>query len=79
MKALHVMPTLLLQKQRKISKSMDHLKSLETTFEIWKEGSIIELEEEGKAIQDRLKSDGNPNDIVETSKKFKLQTQKRKY
>ena len=58
---------------------MDHLKSLETTLEIWKEGSIIELEEEGKAIQDRLKSDGNPNDIVETSKKFKLQTQKRKY
>ena len=74
--ALHVMPALLLQKPSKNSKSKDHLKSLERRFEIWKEENINKLYEDGKAIQDRLKSDGSPNDIVKISKKFKLQIQK---
>ena len=56
LKALHVMPALLLQKPSKNSKSKDLLKSLEQRFEIWKEGNINELCEEGRAIQDRLKS-----------------------
>ena len=43
---------------------------------MWKKGNIKELYEEGKWIQDRLKSDGNPNDIVRISKKFKVQMQK---
>ena len=50
--ALQVMPTLLLQKPRKNSKSKDHLKSLERRFEIWKEGNINQIYEEGKTIQD---------------------------
>ena len=44
--------TLLLQKPRKNSKSKDHLKSLERRFEIWKEGNISQIYEEGKTIQD---------------------------
>ena len=78
LKALHVMPALLLQKRSKNSESKDFLKSLERRFEIWKEGNINELYEEGKTIQDRLKSDGSPNNIVKISKKFKLQMQKGK-
>ena len=70
---LHVMPTLLLQKPRKNSKSKDHLKSLERRFEIWKEGNISQIYEEGKTIQDWLESDESSNDIVKISKKFKLQ------
>ena len=70
------MPALLLQKPSKNSKSKDHLKSLETRFEIWKEEKINKLYEDGKTIQDRLKSDGSPNDTVKISKKFKLQIQK---
>ena len=46
LKALHVVPALLLQNPSKNSKSKDHLKSLER-FEIWKEGNINELYEEG--------------------------------
>ena len=37
LKALHVMPALMLQKPSKNSKSKDHLKSLERRFEIWTE------------------------------------------
>ena len=75
MKAFHVMSALLLQKPSKISKSEDHLKSLERRFEIWKEGNIKELSKR-KTIQDRLKLDGSLNDKVKISRKFKLQMQK---
>ena len=70
------MPALLLQKPSRNFNSQDHLKSLLRRFEIWKEGNINELYEEGKTIQDRLKSEGSPNDIVKILKKFKLQMQK---
>ena len=76
LKALHVMPALLLQKPSKNSKSKDHLKSIERRFEIWKERNLNELYKEGKAIQDRLKSDGSQNDIAKISKEFKFQMQK---
>ena len=56
LKAMHVMPALLLQKPSKNSISKDHLKSLERRFEIWKKGNLNKLYEEGKSIQDRLKS-----------------------
>ena len=67
LKALHVMSALLLEKQSKDSKSRDHLKSLER-FEIWKEGNINGIYENGRAIQDRMKSGGSPNDIVKITK-----------
>ena len=67
------MPVLLLQRPSKNSKSKEQLKSPERRFEIWKEGNLNENYEEEKAIQDRLKSDGSPNDIVKISKKFKFQ------
>ena len=76
LKAMHVMPALLLQKPSKNSISKDHLKSLERRFEIWKKWNLNKLYEEGKSIQDRLKSDESPNDIVKISKKFKFQMQK---
>ena len=68
LKALHVMSALLLEKQSKDSKSRDHLKSLERRFEIWKEGNINGFYENGRAIQDRMKSGGSPNDIVKITK-----------
>ena len=55
LKALHIMPALLLQRPSKNPNSKDHLKSLEGRFEIWKEGNLNKLYEEGKSIQDRLK------------------------
>ena len=68
LKALHVMSALLVEKQSKDSKSRDHLKSLERRFEIWKEGNINGIYENGRAIQDRMKSGGSPNDIVKITK-----------
>ena len=68
LKNLHVMSALLLEKQSKDSKSRDHLKSLERRFEIWKEGNINGIYENGRAIQDRMKSGGSPNDIVKITK-----------
>ena len=68
LKALHVMSALLLEKQSKDSKSRDRLKSLERRFEIWKEGNINDIYENGRAIQDRMKSGGSPNDIVKITK-----------
>ena len=76
LKALHIMPALLLQKPSKNPNSKDHLKSLEGRFEIWKEGNLNKLYEEGKTIQDRLKSDGSPYDVAKILKKFKFQMQK---
>ena len=49
LKALHVMPALLLQKPSKDSKSKDHLKSLEKRFEILKEQNLNELYGRGKS------------------------------
>ena len=49
LKALHIMPALLLQKPSKDSKSKDHLKSLEKRFEIWKEENLNELYGIGKS------------------------------
>ena len=49
LKALHVMPALLLQKSSKNSKSKDQLKSLERIFEIWKEGNLSVKLRKGKS------------------------------
>ena len=78
LKALHVMPALLLQKPSKNSKSKDHRKLPERRFELWKEGNINELYEEGKAIWDRLKLDESPNDIVYNIKEVQTSSAKRK-
>ena len=57
-------------KTKQNSKSKDHLKSTERRFEIWKEGDMNELYDDGKAIQCRLKSDEGSNDIVKISKQM---------
>ena len=68
------MHALLFQKLSKVSRSKDHLKSLERRFEICKE-NINKLYKWGKAIQDWVKSDWSPNNLVKMSKKSKLQMQ----
>ena len=53
LKAIHVMPALLLQKPSKASKAKDQLKALERRLRLWEEENIIELVNEGKTIQDK--------------------------
>lgn len=54
MKAIHIMPALLLQKPSKNSKSKDHLKALERRLELWHKGEIEDLLNKAEALQSRL-------------------------
>ena len=76
LKALHVMPALLLQKPSKKSKSKDHLRALERRLNLWVEGELLELFNESLAIQERLKPPAVKADISSISKKFRLLMQK---
>lgn len=80
LKTLHVKSALLLQKPSKNSKFKDHVKSFvrkfERKFDIWKDGDINDLLEEGNVIQNHLKLNERRNHTVQISKKFKQQLQK---
>ena len=71
LKAIHVMPVLLLQKPRKNSKSKDHLVSLDRCLKLWEEGNISNLLHEGKTIQERMKVIEKGMNIEKISLKFK--------
>ena len=76
LKAIHVMPALLLQKPSKTSKAKDHLKAIERRLRLWEEGNITELVNENKTIQDRLPSTNSRMNIEKPSSKFKQLMQK---
>ena len=76
LKALHIMPALLLQKPSKCSKSKDHLKALERRMVLWEEGDIAELLDEGIAIQNKLVTSNATMHIGKLSSKFKQLMQK---
>ena len=71
MKAVHIMPALLLQKPSKTSKSRDHVKALERRLDLWHEGKIRELLEEAETLQSRLPKPSEKRDIASISKRFK--------
>ena len=75
-KAIHIMPSLLLQKPSKTSKAKDHLKALERRIDLWSNGNIDELLFEGETIQSRLHHINIPKSIGELSKKFTLLMEK---
>ena len=52
LKAIHVMPALLLQKPSKNSTLRDHLVLLERRLKLWEEGDIRNLLHEGETIQE---------------------------
>ena len=66
------MPSLLLQKLSKASKAKDHLKALEKTIDLWRNGEIDEVLFEGETIQAHLHHINTPESIGELSKKFAL-------
>ena len=76
LEAVHVMPAILLQKPSKTSKAKDHLKALERRLILWEEGTITELVNESKTIQDRLSSTNNQMNIEKLSSKFEQLMQK---
>ena len=75
LKVYHILPSLLLQKPSKNSKSRDHLKKLEERLAQWKNGNILNLLEEGKIIQQKLTTGKrrSPEENAKTFAKLMLQ------
>ena len=49
-KAMHVVPGLVLQKPSKSSKVKDHLNALDRCLKLWEEGEMLELLDERRTI-----------------------------
>ena len=69
--AIYVTPALLLQKTSKNSKAKYHVAALERRLELWENGNITELLNEGQSIQERLPTGDRPKDIAKIFVKFK--------
>ena len=76
MKAVHIMPALLLQKPSSSSKSKDHVRALERRMEMWHKGQIDLLMNEAETLQSRLPKIEGKRDIASTSKRFQAQMEK---
>lgn len=68
-KAIMVMPSLLLQKPNKTSKTKDHMDALER-LKLWHSGDLLQLLEECQTIQKFLPNINQPKNIGELSKRF---------
>lgn len=59
LKAAMILPTLVLQKPFRTSKSNDHIACMERRMDHWRAGNFEAILEEGKAIQGRLSQSEN--------------------
>ncbi|XP_057308911.1 uncharacterized protein LOC130647166 [Hydractinia symbiolongicarpus] len=71
LKAMHVMPALLLQKPSKNSKSKDHVNALQRRLEWWNKGDFQALCDECEMLQSRLPKPTERRNIEVVSRKFK--------
>ena len=69
-KCIMVMPSLLLQKPSRESKSKDHSAALKRRFLLWQNGELFELLKECDTIQNRIKVSAPKNNLEAISKKF---------
>ena len=76
-KAIMVLPSLLLQKPSKKSKTKDHCAALQRRLTLLHDRNVLELLKEGKTIQGTLISVNTRNTIGEISKKFVKKMQQR--
>ena len=65
-----------LQKPNKNLKTKGQFVALETRLELWENGNIIELLNEGESIQERLTTGERSKDIAKISVNFKELMQK---
>ena len=63
-----IMPSFLLQKPSKESKSKDHLKALKRRMELWQSDDLLELLQESLTIQRTLKSVKGSKTVAQISK-----------
>lgn len=76
-KAVHVIPNLLLQKLNKSLKTQDHIKALLRRLNLWKKGEICELVREVEAIMGRLSTTKGNKNISQISRQFSTLMDKR--
>ena len=76
LKAVMIMPSLLLQKTSEDSKGKNHTKALERILKLWTDGHFAELLKEAETIQSSLKQVNAPKTIAQLSKKFVEQMQR---
>ncbi len=69
-KALMVLPSLLLQKPSKTSKIKDHVEKLRKRLDLWKSGNVDDLVREAHFIQSRLSKHKLMNSIDKVAKTF---------
>ena len=72
LKAVMVMPHLLLQKSHRTSKAKDHVAQLERRLETWANGDLDQLLHEGRTIQKQLSSGPNktPSHDAKVAQRF---------
>ena len=70
LKAIMIMPSLLLQKPSKKSKSKDHVEKLRKRLDLWKSGSFDELVREARFIQSNVRQNRGADNIEQVAKKF---------
>ena len=70
LKALMIMPSLLLQKVSKNSKARDHSEQLRKRMDLWKSGDFDTLVREVRYIQSKLRSFTNVDTIEQLARKF---------
>eukprot|EP00795_Rhopilema_esculentum_P015800 gene15800-7104_t len=70
LKAMMIMPSLLLQKPSKKSKSKDHVEKLRKRLDLWKIGNFDELVREARFIQSNFSQHRGADNIEQVAKKF---------
>ena len=70
MKAIMIMPSLLLQKPKKDSKSAEHRRALERRLLLWHAGDLWQLFEEAVTLQKRLPDNFTRKRLNKISKQF---------
>lgn len=70
LKAVTVLPSLLLQKPHQKSKQQDHIACLDRRMRLWEDGDISELLSEGRTIQSRLPKHRSHQDEAQLSRSF---------
>ena len=76
MKAVMIMPSLLLQKPSRNSKTKNHVNALERRLKLWQDKNLIELFEEAQTIQEQLTKSKRKISILEISKRFVREMEK---
>ena len=71
LKATTIMPILLLQKPHSKSKVKDHIRHLQRRLDLWLDGDLQSLLDEGKCIQKRLTSTIRSSNVEDVGRTFR--------